>query len=109
MNTPPIPPRSIALDKMRGDGMNPEMKNPLSGPEGAKGASFFIDKAMLPEGCKTGEEVYVKGTVGKIGTKVEITPSDVVSATEEEANENELENSEAQDVEGGSMEGGEKE
>ena len=67
-------PRSKALERMRGGGIDGMMKNPMSGPQGVDGLEFFVNKDMLPDGCQEGDTVKVVGTVGKIGSKVAITP-----------------------------------
>jgi hypothetical protein len=51
-----------------------EMENPSamgSAPE------VMLPMSLFPKGCKEGTEVMVKGTVGKMGSKVGFTPTEV--------------------------------
>lgn len=54
--------------------------------------TFFLDPSMLPEGmeCKEGDELLLKTKVGKPGSKIPLTPIEVVmegEGPEEEASE----------------------
>lgn len=45
---------------------------------GETSPEVMIPAAMFPKGCKEGAEVMIKGTVGKMGSKVGFTPTKVV-------------------------------
>jgi hypothetical protein len=97
MMPPQINPRAAALDAMKEGGVNPEKKNPMSGPDGDTGPEFYLDEAIMPEGIQEGDMVEITGMLGPLGAKVSVTPIKVEKAEEGPAGAEESPEEEAQE------------
>lgn len=68
----------------------PVIKNPMVQSEG--GDTIYLPKEMYQGKCENGKEVFVKAKVTSMGSKIGLTPMEIVDNisgdTEEDATEN---------------------
>ena len=76
------PPAAGGAPSVEPPAMPREAKN--VNPMTQEGETFFLDPSMLPQGkkCKEGDELLLKVRVGKSGSKIAVTPLEVVDEVE---------------------------
>lgn len=59
---------------------------PMDDPRNASkdGETLYIDEDLFPGNCKVGEQVKIVGTVTSLGTKIGVTPEEVMPYSENE-------------------------